>query len=86
MESESWRVRGHMGTDMQPGSRFKHGLERANVRLDTQQVSVLASLSADGVLELKVSKPGSHTSRVLLQGRLELVNGRIVLNTLGVLQ
>lgn len=81
MQEYSWRVRGHMGTDMQPGTRFKHGLERANVRMDTLEVSVMATLTAEGHLDVRVSRPGAHTSRCILQGKLELVDGRVVLNT-----
>lgn len=80
-EQHSWRVRGHMGTDLQPGTRFRHGLERANVRMDTLEVSVVATLTAEGHLDVRVSRPGAHSSRCILQGRLELVNGRVVLNT-----
>lgn len=85
MDELTWNVRGNLHTDTHPGTRFKHGLEAVQVRLDTREVGLTVSLTAEGELRVSLTKLGSHSSRCILQGTIQLEDGKPRLNSYGLL-
>jgi hypothetical protein len=75
---EGWRVRGSLGSDVGPHSRFKYGMAKVGTRLDTRDISLLVSLQADGTVVVRGSRPGSLGSHMILHGRIVVVDGRLV--------